>query len=341
MTTKHQSGFTLIELLVVIAIIGVLIALLLPAVQAAREAARRMQCTSNLKQLGIAVHNYHDSLGRFPFGAIIAPPENYWVVNGLAPAGHYRYSALAELTPFLEQTNVFNAMNFQLPLKDGGSSIFPQNSTVFLTQVNLFLCPSDGRTTPVSGFAVGNYMACAGDGVIGGGFGMADPAFGEPNGVFFFNSGKSLADLTDGSSTTALMSESLVGNASASVTTLPAPNPNEVMAVVAGASPIYNPLSVSECQSPISYYFKRNTSWAQGDFQAGLYTHFTTPNSKTLDCLRGPYHAWKTARSRHPGGVNVLFGDGSVKFLKDSINPTTWRAVGTRSGGEVLSADSY
>src|SRR5262245_40953524 len=119
---RQSRAFTLIELLVVIAIIAVLIALLLPAVQSAREAARRMQCINNFKQLGIALHNYHDSLGRFPFGAIVAPATNFWVQQGL-PGEHYRYSVLAMLSPFLEQTPAYHALNFSYPVFDAAGAI--------------------------------------------------------------------------------------------------------------------------------------------------------------------------------------------------------------------------
>ena len=146
----RRRGFTLIELLVVIAIIGVLIALLLPAVQAAREAARRMQCTNNLKQLGIALHSYHDALGRFPFGAIVAGPDNYWVKQGVA-GEHYRYSVLAMLSPFLEQTPAFNALNFEVPLI-GLSDTMPENTTT--AYPNRGLRENTGRiseTMPIAG----------------------------------------------------------------------------------------------------------------------------------------------------------------------------------------------
>ena len=115
---NRKRGFTLIELLVVIAIIAVLIALLLPAVQSAREAARRMQCVNNMKQIGLALHNYHSSLGSFPPAGIIAPMTNWWVANGLTWPGHFRYSALVQIMPYMEQGAATNAMNFQLPLYD-------------------------------------------------------------------------------------------------------------------------------------------------------------------------------------------------------------------------------
>jgi prepilin-type N-terminal cleavage/methylation domain-containing protein len=192
---RGRRAFTLIELLVVIAIIAVLIGLLLPAVQAAREAARRVQCTNNLKQLGIALHNYHTSLGRFPFGSIIAPLDNYWVANSLTWPGHYRYSTLAELTPFLEQTPAYNALNFSVPLYDLAGNDMPQNTTVYAMQVKLFLCPSDGRENVLPDFAPCSYMACAGSGLPGG-FGLPDPSYGSPDGVFYFNSATSLAEPT-------------------------------------------------------------------------------------------------------------------------------------------------
>jgi len=339
----RRRGFTLIELLVVIAIIAVLIALLLPAVQAAREAARRAQCVNNLKQLGIALHNYHDTLGSFPFATTILPATDYRIVSGFTGKGHYCWSVLAQLTPFLEQTNVYNSVNFSLPVFDKSGIVFPPNTTVIGTQVQLFLCPSDGSNAKVrsDNFASGNYMACNGDGVLGGGFGGADPAFGVPNGMFYFNTPVTLAQVTDGSSNTALMSESIIGNGAATTSTPPgAPNPADIMTLLPGGSPVYQPLSTAECATATSFFSMRNTAWVQGDFLYALYTHYLTPNSKTYDCLRQEYHGWKAARSRHSGGVNVLFGDGSVKFIKDTVNVQTWRALATRNSGEVISADA-
>ncbi|SIO23704.1 prepilin-type N-terminal cleavage/methylation domain-containing protein/prepilin-type processing-associated H-X9-DG domain-containing protein [Singulisphaera sp. GP187] len=333
----RRRGFTLIELLVVIAIIAILIALLLPAVQAAREAARRSQCVNNLKQLGIALHNYHDTMGRFPFGAIVAPSNNYWVLRG-AGGEHYRYSVLAMLSPFLEQTQVYHALNFDFPVFDEVGAATLPNTTVFALKVALFLCPSDTGQTVQPGFAPGNYMGCAGDGQNNGGSAL----WGNPNGTFFYNSSVSLAHVSDGSSQTALISESVLGPGSFDIPKPGSPTPINVQTEIP-FTPITNylPLSLSECQVPTRYSGWRNRGWIQGDMRNMLYTHFLTPNSKTYDCLRGSDYGWKTARSRHSGGVNVLFGDGSVRFIKDSINQPTWAALATRAGGEVISSDAY
>lgn len=333
-------GFTLIELLVVIAIIAVLISLLLPAVQMAREAARRTQCVNNLKQLGLAMHSYHDALGRFPFGGIVLPANHPYVVSGFTRQGHYRWSALAQVTPFLEKSVVHNALNLSLPIIDGAAAIMPQNTTVNNTQVAEFLCPSDGRGRCLADYAASNYMACTGDGVLGGGFGVPDAAFGMPNGVFFFNSSISLANITDGTSQTALMSESLIGDGSASGTRSGTIDPAMVAVQVAGGSPVYTPLTEAQCAAAASTFFRRNSAWVQGSYQHALYSHYLTPNSDIPDCYRQQYHGWKAPRSRHGGGVNVLFGDGSVRFMKDTVDTNAWRAVSTRNGGEVISADA-
>ncbi|AMV37529.1 DUF1559 domain-containing protein [Planctomyces sp. SH-PL62] len=338
-----RRGFTLIELLVVIAIIAVLIALLLPAVQAAREAARRIQCTNNLKQLGIALHNYHDSLGRLPYGAIVAQKGNYWYPTGEG-GEHYRYSALAMLAPFLEQTPIFGALNFNHPIYLPDGSISPANSSLYATQISAFLCPSDTARVVQAGFAPANYMASAGDGMPGGS-GMHN----NPDGCFYYNSGVTFAAISDGLSQTAWMTESILGPGGFNVAAGTSINPREVMAQQPAVGITDLPpanLTLAECQSAAagsSGYFngQRGGSWAQGDFRHALYTHFLPPNSKTYDCLRGSDYAWKTGRSYHSGGVNVLFGDGTVRFVKDSIAPTTWAALGTRAGGEVVSSDSF
>jgi prepilin-type N-terminal cleavage/methylation domain-containing protein len=167
---RHRRGFTLIELLVVIAIIAVLIALLLPAVQSAREAARRAQCTNNLKQIGLALHNYNGAQGVFPSAGIIAPMTNYWVCCATGPnlptwPGHYRYSALVQIMPYTEQGTGFNAMNFNIPLYDVNGNDMPQNTNVYIMQIAGFLCPSDVRDHVLPDQAPSNDASCTGDGL--------------------------------------------------------------------------------------------------------------------------------------------------------------------------------
>jgi prepilin-type processing-associated H-X9-DG protein len=235
-------------------------------------------------------------------------------------------------------------LNFQLPIFNASSVAFPQNTTVLSAQIGILHCPSDGGSWNVvaSPYTPSSYMACNGDGVRGGGFGGSDPSFGTPDGVFYFNSTTKLSDLVDGSSNTTMISESIVGNGMATSSTPPgAPDPQTIMTLLPGSSPVYQPLSTAECATAASWYFLRNSAWVQGDFEHGLYSHYMTPNSKTYDCLRQQYHGWKAARSRHPGGVNYLLGDGSVRFGKDSVNLQAWRALATRNGNEVISADAF
>ena len=177
---QRGAGFTLIELLVVIAVIAVLIALLLPGVQAAREAARRMQCTNNLKQIGLALHNYHASWNSFPVGFLYA----YQGVLPNSSPSQYRWSALAQMAPFLEQANLFNALNFDFPIAhmptDKSALFWPYfeaNTTVMATHVAMFVCPSDGGPPPAVGTGPTNYAFCSGDGSNGGDATNADGVF--------------------------------------------------------------------------------------------------------------------------------------------------------------------
>ena len=170
-------------------------------------------------------------------------------------------------------------------------------------------------------------------------------------GASFYNSGVNFAAITDGLSQTVAIGESILGQASGafSLAAGSGVNPAEIMAqqsaVDINALPPAD-LTVAECRSAAvggsGYYnAQRGGSWCQGDFRHALYTHYFPPNYKSYDCLRGSDYGWKAARSRHPGGVNSLFCDGSVKFVKETVNVATWQALGTRSGGEVVSADAY
>ncbi len=322
----RRKGFTLIELLVVIAIIAVLIALLLPAVQAAREAARRSQCLNNLKQLGLAMHNYHDTLGSLPAGY----PVWVWATDPTVPAAHARWSTLAALTPFLEQSAVFNALNFGFPMVGGpgqGYAIFPPNTTAVATKIALFLCPSDTGTQIRPPFQPANYVACVGSGRNGGDANAAD-------GSLFINSSIAFRDMSDGTTQTAMISESTIGTGGVS-STIPARGPIDRSLYFLSAT-AFPTLSDANCFATASWGVRRGANWVDGDYGVGIYNHYDTPNSKSPDCLRHSNPGWKAARSRHPGGVNVLMGDGSVRFVKDSIDRPTWRGLATRAGGEVI-----
>ncbi len=329
-----RRGFTLIELLVVIAIIGVLIALLLPAVQAAREAARRAQCANNLKQIGVALHNYHASVGSFPVGFLYP--------SGPVPAttspSQYRWSALAQLAPQLELTNLHNALNFDFPLAyrpSGGGTPFwpfyPANTTAMAARVSVFLCPSDGASPPSPDTGPTNYAFCTGDGAGGGDAAGA-------NGAFILGPAIRFADLADGSSGTVAATEQLLGIAGPYSQTSPTPVPQPVDRAFARVSA--GPLTDDACAAaPSGWLLNKGAAWWDGNYLNTLYNHHSTPNSPRPDCITYHNPGWKAARSRHPGGVNVLFCDGHVAFVKDTIAPAPWRGVATRAGGEIVAPE--
>jgi prepilin-type N-terminal cleavage/methylation domain-containing protein/prepilin-type processing-associated H-X9-DG protein len=340
-------AFTLIELLVVIAIISVLIALLLPAVQSAREAARRAGCVNNLKQIGLALHNYHDSMSVFPPGYVSAVdpsvqnPCNQDAENqsGVDLGTGWAWGSM--ILPYLEQVPLYNSINFNL------SVAYPQNDTVSLTPISVYVCPSDpgpsvipvfedppdpnnpgsfSGTHIVDTLARGNYVgmwglgeicaqSCANDGANNNGLGP----IGQHAGIFYRNSATRVAAVTDGTSNTVMVGER---SHNLSYVTWVARSINGWLgktSLVEGGADRFN-ASPEEC-------------WTQVLGPVGLEDGMRTINN--------PEAHVEDYWSMHPGGANMLFADGSVHFLKSSISPIPWRAMATRSYGEVISGDSY
>jgi prepilin-type N-terminal cleavage/methylation domain-containing protein/prepilin-type processing-associated H-X9-DG protein len=342
-------GFTLIELLVVIAIIAVLIALLLPAVQSAREAARRAQCTNNLKQLGLATHNYLSSNGSLPPAMLVPSPLDSW---GWSPSG------LLSVLQYLEQGAMWNAYNVgAVQPNSTGSTLYSMNTTVFNTQVASLLCPSDA---PMRRVTLSNYVGNLGGPFQLGGYTGTFIPTKDWNWTTKNQAGDlQIAGVSDGTSNTALWSEVLTGHTNPGSVKASDSNPNNwkrvhfetglnnTQATPAGAMAL-----VTACKSlPAT---AAGVAGARGDwFQAypyyinyAVYNHTGTPNTRA--CSNAPWNTWgqdvygvAPPTSSHPGGVNVCMTDGSVKFIKDSVSLPTWWALGTRNGNEVISADAY
>jgi prepilin-type N-terminal cleavage/methylation domain-containing protein/prepilin-type processing-associated H-X9-DG protein len=342
MRRRGPRGFTLIELLVVIAIIAVLISLLLPAVQSAREAARRIQCTNNLKQLGLAAHNYESTNGVLP------PPFVLSIVSGTTLNGN-GWSAHARVLPYVEQNTTFNAMNLSLRYS------LAENLTVSKLTISGFLCPSEikpePRTDATTGeviHGVNNYGWNRGDWLVWGGLNTSNRA------PFDINVARRFAAITDGLSNTLFASEVKTYQSSLNnCGVLTGVDPRNIPPTSA------DPFALApQYSSGCSLGLTSHTEWVDGAVHETGFTTAWTPNkqifrasppSQSLDLVNwrenavhtngGPSLGAITARSYHPAGVNAMFGDGSVKFIKDSINGVAWRSLGTIGGGEVISSD--
>jgi len=379
---RHPSGFTLIELLVVIAIIAVLIALLLPAVQSAREAARRAQCTNNLKQMGLAFANYESSNGTFPMTTILVPcptgAPGGGSISYLCGGFQSSWSAFARACPFVEQSAFYNAINFDNTYSD------PGNTTVSITPLAFLYCPSDpgdhidDASLGGTGYATTSYGTCDGDWYVYSIIWGTTNSVGPPNRTLFGpNYSRRIAAITDGTSNTLSTSEGYIGHAQMrscmnspavpsdpitgtwSPTNVPLPGPNSAAALELLINSCGTATGKVKAGGPIGH-----TRWCNGGVYYSGFTTAMPPNQGVSTASRavgfsnagavlpmdwdsvdendgGPTYMSLAASSHHPSGVNALFADGSVHFVKNSIDPGTWRALGSIAGGEVLSADQY
>jgi prepilin-type N-terminal cleavage/methylation domain-containing protein len=356
MRSPSRRGFTLIELLVVIAIIAVLIALLLPAVQAAREAARRSQCVNNLKQIGLALHNYHQTQNVFPLGCSLTHFYGGNINDPCAYATWNNWSAHSLMLPYLEQAALYNAINFSLEGPGEGTNA---NSTAYNTKFAGFLCPSDGNAgTAGRGGSpnINSYYASIGTTT----YVDADCVNpGDTTGCFGYRVAYGIRDITDGASSTIAFSESLC-----SPTNSLAVRGQLIMGAGNTGDQVYDVSSLgwaylekgglATCNAAFVNNNISNTHghyWAVGSSGATIFNTVIPPNSPLYIwggcrnwCSAGcdaADMAYSNAQSNHPGGVNVLIADGSTTFMKNTVNVNVWWGLGTRSNGEMVDAGGY
>src|SRR5262245_10326495 len=343
MSCTARRGFTLIELLVVIAIIGLLVALLLPAVQSAREAGRRAQCTNNLKQIGLALHGYEATAGSLPPTLVITG-------SGGAVTWTNAIGAHMRILQFAEQAAVFNTINFDSQLYT------PPNTTATGTRLALVVCPSESKITFTHStggtMSVCNYGFCTGDWFVWGGTGDTR----KNRSAFGPNQSRRWAEFQDGLSNTLLLSEAKAyqtfyrdcptGLANVNnPEVIPPPNADPYAVVPEYRSGVcaFRTEGHNEWPESGTHHIGFTTAWPPNKRISG------GPNGEYADLditsrrekIGGPTFAAITSRSHRPGGVTALLGDGSVRFVKSSIDGRTWRALGSVAGGEVISSDAY
>ncbi|QEL15108.1 DUF1559 family PulG-like putative transporter [Limnoglobus roseus] len=356
---RHRHAFTLIELLVVIAIIAILIGLLLPAVQKVRDAAARMSDQNNLKQLGLAAHNFAGANDRLP---------GYQPAPSGSSVTSYGYSVHAFLLPYIEQEPLCKTFAPNTQQLFFGAAPFgtlnPALAATAATPVKTFLNPADGQDpvcTIMSGgspHAGTNYAANIGSGLD------ANDAASNPqksngtdlrfpsDGLFWSGSKVKLTDISDGTSNTLMFADIMRGpNASLTGTPLSSLSNDQRRRLYAsassGRSPVATapgglnpPLTTTDATGATGWTGNRGGSWIWGQPYTNGFTAALTPNSTTPD-VAGHGQGWFTARSPFAGGVNAALADGSVRFFRDSISVTTWRAMATRTGGEVVNGGDY
>ncbi|MGC8638281.1 MAG: DUF1559 domain-containing protein [Isosphaeraceae bacterium] len=315
------GGFTLIELLVVIGILGLLTAILLPAVQSAREAARRGQCVANMKQIGIAMQSYHAVHNMFPPSDLFMTGQRYSLDS---------YSEIVFLLPQLEQTALFNSIDFfDFPLHESITSPLIENHTARHTRLAVLLCPSDGEPNHLNSYRFNRGRYVPGRRSTHSWF----------DGPFSMGELPSAVTITDGLSRTALVSERLAGSFAAGVNDprrdLKAPND---ASLPDGNDSDFIAVCVSD-QPGVWWNWTSGLNWFYSGFVTTSYNHNGTPNDPRPSCVpisgqAGGPGGLSPPRSFHPGGVNVLFGDAHVEFIKDSVQEPVWIALGTYDAGD-------
>lgn len=323
---RSRDGFTLIELLVVIAIIGILVGLLLPAVQASREAARRMNCSNHQKQCALALQNYHSTFKQFP---------------GIGSDSTSAFSILAQILPYAEKAELQDLIDFESPIYRGGyasRSIHPNNEKAAGTLVPMFRCPSDPQEDRFTEFdcdgASGqfyrgtNVVTCTGSG--------RDNSWdlrSKTDGLFYYDSQTKFRDILDGTSHTVVFSETLLGNGM----TLPnRPVQHQDAVAWVGHGFATNPDVEALAKGPVwAWYGYRGYAWISGKAYSSTFSSYLPPNPKHPDVSQLSY-GWFSTRSHHNGGVNVALADGSVRFVTESVDLELWHNAGSIADHEPI-----